>query len=456
MKNFLLVVMLLTITATNTYAEHKNIAVILFRFQDQTAPSMTVAEARQKVFTNSDSPVRYFEEVSFGQLTLGSVLRPDGDVFGIYTLPFNMTDCNQSVLQQAAQQAATVDGYLASNYAVTIYSGFSPIGSCGGITGTGPRVWYPNTSINTITLTHELGHCFGRMHAESLRCVNASNQPVALSENCTVAGTGFPFTVMGNGQGHFNMFEKSFTGGFHQLLSWLAPSNVQSVTTSGTYSIAPLEQPTTGPMALRVSRSLGNDIWLDYRQPFGFDSSPYINAFQGPSTYLATGGNETRYIDNTPETLDSADGALVVGKSLVDAKYGITITTLSVSPTQTTVQVTYDQSVCVAGSPRLSMTPLSVTTTAGTPVTFRLTIGNVNITACPAATYNVTAKVPSQWSIDVPSFTLTLQSGEFAERLFTVTPKPSTRSGTYTVTQKAVDVTDRKLAETYPATIIVE
>lgn len=450
-----LLVLLLAITTLAQTPQQKNISVILFRFQDQTAAPMSVAEARQEVFTNSDSPVPYFNEVSFGQLTLGSVLRPDGDVFGPYTLPFNMTDCNQAVLQQAAQQAAAGDGYLSANYAITIYTGFSPIGSCGGVTGTGPRVWYPSTSLNSITLIHELGHCFGRMHADSLRCTDAQGQPVALSDTCTIGGTGFPFTVMGNGQGHFSMFEKSFIGGFHQLTSWLQPANVLTVTQTGTYSIVPLEQASTEVMGLRVSRSLGNDIWLDYRQPFGFDWSPYITAFPGPSTYLATSGNETRYIDNAPETFDSLDGALTVGKSLVDVKYGITITTLAASSTQATVRVTYNPATCVPQSPQLRITPTSVTAAPGAPVTLNLTLGNLNITACPAATYTVTAKVPSQWSIDVPSFTVTLQSGEFIERTFTVTSKPNTRAGSYTVIQKAVDASDRKLIESYPVTVTI-
>ena len=450
--------LLLLIVATAAYAQtqEKHIAIIIFKFQDQTSQPNSVEEARKQVFTNSNSSAALYKEMSFGKLTLTGALRTDGDIFGPYTVPFNGANClsEQGQLKQAAQSMAANDGFIASNYDVVIYNGFIPNVYCGGIGGFGPYIWYPASGLNATTVSHELGHCFGRGHANAYRCTDANGVRVAFGGTCSIVTYGMPFTVMGNGQGHFSIYEKSLSSGAQGLAGWLQPENLQLVSENGIYSITPLEQQSTLVQGLKIRRQGGLFFWMDYRQPFGLENSPYINTFRGPSIYTANG--ETQYIDNTPETDEFLDGALTVNKSFVDKQYGITITTLAADETQTIVQVTYDPSACEINAPAVSISPSIARERAGLSVPFTVRVANTNMAACTASTYNVVIKVPSQWTVDVPSFSVTLKPDEFVERNIQVTSKMNAKRGSYTINMKATDTTDRKASATYPATVIIE
>jgi hypothetical protein len=125
-------------------------------------------------------------------------------------------------------------------------------------------------------------------------------------------------------------------------LGWLP---VQTVTTSGTYTLAPAEL-SNGTRLLRVARGDGTYLNLEFRQP----TQPF-ETFSGSSA-VANGVSvriapdvtsivQSRLIDATPGTSSYVDSALAAGNSLVDPLTGVRISTVSVTPAGATVSVQF-------------------------------------------------------------------------------------------------------------------
>ncbi len=363
MKNFLLSVLLcLFAFSVQAQVQQRRVAVILFNFQDNpTAQPFTSDAARSMVFTSNSSSAYYYNEVSFGKLNITSALRSDGDVFGWYTVPYNNSVCatNQPAIYDAARTLAANDGFVATNYDIVIY-GFVPNGTGCGLGSFGVKILLPSDSFKSKIITHEMGHSFSRSHANAWDCTSSTGERVALSNNCTTIGVGNPFTVMGGSYwGHMNVFEKNMSGGSANLNSWLLPSNIQTVTAAGDYTLVPIEQNTTAVQGLRFPRN-GQDLYVEYRRPIGLDSNNnYIRDFVGPLLFIANiGSSETFLLNPNPESSDDfrfLRAALVTGKTFTDPVFGINITTLVANDSFTTVRVSFFLPVCtpnqVVGNP---------------------------------------------------------------------------------------------------------
>ena len=120
---------------------------------------------------------------------------------------------------------------------------------------------------------HELGHNLGLHHAGSWDCTGASGQAVSISSSCTLNEYNDPFDVMGaHGSRHSH-------GWNLQRLGVLPASNVQTVSSSGTYSMTSALDSTTDPTTLRMPRTYAADgtvqdwYYLEIRKSGGvFDS----------------------------------------------------------------------------------------------------------------------------------------------------------------------------------------
>ena len=118
---------------------------------------------------------------------------------------------------------------------------------------------------------HEAGHGLGLNHSRSRAFGTDAVGP--LGTQGTYAEYGDGFTAMANGApGHYDAPHKA------EQLNWLSNSNYQVVQTSGTWTLAPLETPSSGLQALKIQRGTGNNAWLwvEYRQPAGYDSASVL------------------------------------------------------------------------------------------------------------------------------------------------------------------------------------
>lgn len=220
-----------------------------------------------------------------------------------------------------------------------------------------------------ISFIHELGHNLGRGHASSYTCYGNRGERVAISSNCVVHEYGDYFDVMGNSRvqntdnGEYWWEERHFNASwkagmlpfdfYHPELElvWLSSDQIQYVTKSGVYRLAPqvYNNHSGGPGDARVLRIVtGEDEYYDIEwrikygldQWFGLDRDTprgvLIRLGKKDSQYTGPQLSQTFLIDTTPGSIedkgfgwDMGDAALLEGRTFRDPIRGITITPLS-------------------------------------------------------------------------------------------------------------------------------
>jgi hypothetical protein len=323
-------------------------AVILVQFS-ATPPPWTPAFVRQRVFTDPNSTNAYYQEDSYGDVSLvGKANNPDGDVFGWYTVPAPGPDpnvgCDVDSIATNAEAAAGVHGFVASGYDHVIYA-FPPDSLCGwaGLGELpGTRAWINGAVDRVNVVAHELGHNMGLHHASSLRCTEGG-VPVAISSTCTTSEYGDPFDVMGSSSHRNNAWHL-------RQIGFIPATNVHTVTADGTYTLDATSA-RGGTQLLRVQRPGAASppyYDLDLRAPGGVfdDFGPADFAVQGVTIHTdpepdAWPVPRSWLIDANPGSSSFADAPLAVGHSFSDGSLSITVQ--SIAGGVATVQVTTGQ-----------------------------------------------------------------------------------------------------------------
>jgi hypothetical protein len=333
--------------ATPPLGEHK-LAVIAFNFATNVEP-WTLDEIESRIFTDNDSTNAFYQEESHGQLWF------TGRAYGWYTID-PPTGCRADGTdayhwaQQAMDQASTLDNFNRADYDEVMfvfphYSGcaWAGLGELGG--SIGPRYSWINGGDNgvlTVRVTgHELGHNLGLHHAGSWDCTRGvGGQRVPISDTCALDEYNDPYDVMGSaGSRHSNSWHL-------EQLGLMPASNVETVNTSGTYSMSAAtdtEMPTTLRIPSRYAASGGVKAWyyLEIRKPGGvFENFPTSDPVSnGVSIRLEDDPSkmtQSRLID-VDMANGIADSALRPGKTFSDGQ--ISVTTLSAGLGQATVSV---------------------------------------------------------------------------------------------------------------------
>jgi Gametolysin peptidase M11 len=219
--------------------------------------------------------------------------------------------------------------------------------------------WY-NASTSCVVLVQEPGHNFGMQHSSSLACPNAT-----LTDDpnvCTASEYGDLFDPMGGGCRHMNAWQKEYQG-------WFGGCNGVTVTSSGTFTVLPLEQRCDGAQFLKIPAptvrmfnrpAAGggpatvetlSHYFVELRTGQDFDGTVGNRTALAPEVLLHIGGDlrarnqrglHTFLLDTTPATTGRSgftDAALGVGKTFTDPAGGLSITVQAVSATQATINV---------------------------------------------------------------------------------------------------------------------
>ena len=432
--------------------------LIAVNFQDNTLTSCDTAAAWSEFYGAANN---FLLENSYGQTWL------TGNAVGCYTIPESITTCNTTSIATDAQNAATAAGVNLSAYTRYVYL-FPQDSACGfagaSYVGGNPSQSWLNGTLDSHVVNHELGHAFGLWHSHSLDCGTTA----VICSSGTTEEYGDQMDVMGSIQTaypDYNAFQKERLG----WLNYGSSPAIQTVTTSGTYTITPYENG-AGPNALKVLQSTnpttGAKTWyyLEARQAIGFDAFlttwPYDstqNETTGVLFHLGTDGNS-----NSSEMLNMVPSqptynyemSLALGQSFSDPTAGVTFTTTAATPAGATVQITCGS--CIPANPTVSISPTqSQYVTSGTPVSFTATVTDNDTSSCPSTTFDLADALPSGWSGAWSTSSLSLSPGKSGSATLTVTSPVGTADGSYLVNVSAANASSTSYSGSAAATYII-
>ena len=423
----------LTAVPPDTLGAQRTI-VILVNFVDNTVQPYTAAYAQSVVFGDTSS---FDREVSYQQTWL------NGTVAGWYTIPLPSSVCDPDTLADDADAAATAAGVDLSGYTRFVY-GF-PGNACGfwglGTVGGNPSRAWINGSFKLRVVGHEMGHNFGLYHSHNMDCGST-----VLGTDCSVDEYGDSVDIMGGSSGHFNVYQKERVG----WLNYAASPAITTVSRDGVYTVTPLEAATSGVMGLKILKSTDaasgerTYYYVEYRQAIGFDNifANNSNILSGVTIHIGSDldGNTSYLLDMTPATASWSDPSLTVGQTYTDSDAGISITTLATSSTGATVSVVVGQTGCTRSNPTVTASPSQTQwITAGTDITYSISVTNNSSSGCADSTFDLSAAVPPGWTAAFDAQAVALAAGSTGSATLQVHAPTGAAAGSYDLTVTATD-----------------
>jgi M6 family metalloprotease-like protein len=433
----------------------QNTLVILVNLPGGSLPSGVTVPAMQDVFFASNTPGvsldGFLREASYGQTSA------TGQVVGPFNLSGTYSSCSDvggAVLNDAIA-AVLASGVNLNNYS-RIFLVFPDIFRCGwagfasdSCTTSSPSgTW--NASVAFVAagyatprvqgvqvISHEIGHNFGLLHAGTISAGTDVIGP--LTAPGTEGDMGDYWTTMGSPEmGLYPAPQKA------EVLGWLTSgTNVQTVQSSGSYTVEPMESGSTGLQALKVQRGTGNNawLWIEYRQPTGnYDSTLFSEPFSGALIHYedpTTAFGHTYLPNFTLSDLSGNSPALGVGQTWTDPYSNLALSVVSANASGLTVNVNYGAVPCTPSNPTVTVSPLNPSTYPGGSATYAMSVASNDSSGCASSTFNLASSQPSSWSTSFSANSVTISPGKSASITMYKTGPANTPPGTYAVDASA-------------------
>jgi len=260
---------------------------------------------------------------------------------------------------------------------------------------------------------HELGHNLGMGHAATL-----TNEYGDVSDIMGAGGIGL----------------RQIDSPHMEQMGWTPSENIQAITQSGNYRLAPLEADplyVTAPQVLKIAKpDTGEFYYLSYRQWLGFDTSLTSGLIRGVAVHKYPGDYSARksYLLQT----------IADGSSFTDATNGITVTQTNHDSSGVNFQVQLS-TICTTGKPSLAITPNVQNGAPGTSLSYSVSITDTDLSSCPQSTFSLATTLPAGWGGSISPSTLTLLHGEVGAATLSVASPTSASGGNYGVSVNATD-----------------
>lgn len=453
---------LVVFASSSTFAQNacttkgvQNTLVILVNLPNGALPAGVTVPAMQDVFFAGNTPGSsldgFLREASYGQASA------TGQVVGPFNLTGTYTSCSDvggAVLNDAI--AATVASGVNLNNYTRVFLVFPDIFACGWAgfasnsctLSTTSGSWNASVAFQAAAYatprsqgvqvaSHELGHNMGLFHSGTIASGTDILGPI--TSPGAVTDMGDYWSTMGSPElGLYPAPQKA------EVLGWMpSGTSFQTVQSSGTFTVQPLEANPGGLQALKVQRGTGNNewLWIEYRQPLGnYDSTLFPQPFTGALIHYEDASTTVghTYLPNfTPTDLSGNSPALAAGQTWTDPYSNLSVAVLSASSTGLTVNVNYGAAPCTAASPTVAVSPLNPSIYPGQSASYSAVITNNDSSACSSTTINLGSSEPSGWSTSLSALSVTLSPGQSTTVTMGKGAPMGTPAGTYAVNLSA-------------------
>jgi hypothetical protein len=342
---------------------HRTNLLMRVAFPEASAASLTEAEGHALGKGVQD----WMLDVSAGRLTFSTTVTP------VIILPRPETwykgrdsDGGASDVLIDARSAAKLAGFDTANYDfdTVIFTG-SP-GNFGGQAYLGMKGCWLKSGSSVGVACHEYGHNFGLMHANFWSTTNGS---------VIGSGTHFEYGDSYDTMGSASAGDYQFNACNKNALGWLPTPLVHEITTSGTYRIHAMDQPSQDARmryGLKLRKDSARFYWAEFRQKFATNMFSQNGVLLHWSPWQASFGG-THLLDATPLSPEGkTDAALMIGRTFSDFESDLHLTPIAKN---TTVPPSVDVVVQIGPfpgnqAPTVAVSASTLTTATNQDVTF--------------------------------------------------------------------------------------
>ena len=442
-----------------TLGEQK-IVVILAQFPGIPMPSTVTNAGVTNIFfgTTGRTVDGYWRDASYGKASASGVVIGPVTLDRVYT-------CDEYYLMRTAAIAAA-DPYVNFTEYTRVMIIFPNPGSCGwaglGTLGcstlnsadgsfTASTNWdlanYFSSVDNGVKLiTHEGGHNLTLHHASTRAFLNTTTGLYETLGPVGTAGTHNEYGDTHSTMGSWNLGH--YAAPHKDKIGWFSAGNVQTIESNGSFSIQPYENITGGLQALKVRRGTGNNawLWLEFRQAIGlYDSTLNSQVRSGALVHHsdASTGAYTHLIDFTPNTGNTfSDAAKLPGTGTwIDPYTNVSFSVDSITGTAPSsslnVTVSYGAVPCTTANPTVTITPSSLSGSAGTAMNYTVAVKNNDASTCAASNFALSSSSPGWPTTFAVNPIPNLSPGATVSTTMTTTSYDTTAAGGYSVNAKA-------------------